>query len=150
MAYVTTSQLEARLGATLYARLTDRVSGTTASATVAQQLVDEAEAEANSSLAARYPVPISLAAHPELAGLLAARVLDIAEHNAWKGSPFVSDPPQRVHVLQATALQWFKDVAAGRIVLPVARPSDLRPTTDDAAQFSARPRVWSPAEMDDL
>ncbi len=112
--------------------------------------MDEAEAEANSYLAARYPVPLDVGAHPELAGLLAARVLDLAEYNAWKSSPFVSDPPQRVHVMQANALQWFRDVAAGRIPLPVARPSDLRPTTDDAAQYSARPRAWSAAEMGEL
>ena len=44
MAYITTTQLSDRLGSTLYARLTDRVNGTTANAGVGQQIVDEAEA----------------------------------------------------------------------------------------------------------
>lgn len=53
MAYVTTTQLSNRLGSTLYARLTDRVNGASADATVAQQIVDEAEAVADSYLATR-------------------------------------------------------------------------------------------------
>jgi phage gp36-like protein len=53
MAYITTSQLSERLGSTLYARLTDRVNGTTANSTVAQQIVDESQAEADSYLARR-------------------------------------------------------------------------------------------------
>ena len=60
MAYITTTQLSARLGSTLYARLTDRVNGTTADNAVAQQIIDEVEAEADSYFAQRYG---SLAAH---------------------------------------------------------------------------------------
>ena len=94
MPYITTTQLSQRLGATLYARLTDRVNGTTADAAVAQQIVNEAEAEADSYLGRRYRTPVDLVVHPELANVLAARVLDLAEYGAWKSSPFVSDPPQ--------------------------------------------------------
>ena len=79
MAYITTDQLSQRLGATLYARLTDRVNGTTADAGIAQQIVDEAAAEADSYLARRYQTPVDLAAHPELAAVLQLRVLGLAE-----------------------------------------------------------------------
>ncbi|GAG33214.1 unnamed protein product, partial [marine sediment metagenome] len=54
MAYITITQLSARLGSTLYARLTDRVNGTSADAAVAQQIVDEAEAVADNYLSVRY------------------------------------------------------------------------------------------------
>ncbi|HPC22448.1 MAG TPA: DUF1320 family protein, partial [Phycisphaerae bacterium] len=60
MAYITAADLSRRLGATLYARLTDRENGTTANAAVAETIVAEAESEANSYLAARYATPVSL------------------------------------------------------------------------------------------
>jgi phage gp36-like protein len=150
VAYITTTQLSQRLGATLYARLTDRVNGTTASTTVAQELVDAAEAEANSYLARRYRAPVDLVTHPELAGPLAARVLDLAEYGAWKSSPFVSDPPQRVHALYASALAWFEAVAAGQVTLPSAAPP-ARPVADDnAPHCRGTPRVFTADELDGL
>ena len=88
MPYITTTQLSARLGSTIYARLTDRDNGTTADPDVAQQIVDEAEALADSHLAKRYATPVDLGAHPELADVLEARVLDLAEHprgTIWSG-----------------------------------------------------------------
>ncbi len=147
MAYITTAQLSERLGATMYARLTDRVSGTTASTTVAQQLVDEAEAEANSYLARRYATPISLATHPELDTLLRARVLDLAEFAAWKGSPFISDPPQRVRSVQQTALRWLESVARGEIVLPASPPPASTAARDEGPFFVAPPRTFTPDEL---
>ena len=109
MAYITTTQLQGRLGSTLYARLTDRVNGTTADGTVAQQLIDEAEALANAYLARRFATPIDLTAHPELTDLLEARVLDVAEYLAWRDSPFVADIPERARLLHDETVQWFLD-----------------------------------------
>jgi phage gp36-like protein len=134
----------------LYARLTDRVSGTTANTTVAQQIVDEAEAEANSYLATRYATPVSLAQHPELADLLAQRVLDLAEYLAWRGSPFVNDLPGRVKALQGEARRWFEQVAAGMIDLPAAAPPASRVAADDAPRYSAGERPFTADELDGL
>ncbi len=150
MAYITIAQLSQRLGTTLYARLTDRVNGTTANATVAQEIVDGAEAEANSYLARRYQTPLDLSAHPELASVLAARVLDLAEYAAWKSSPFVSDPPQRVHALYAAALSWLADIAAGRLVLPAASPPSSATASDDGPRYRSKPRVFTADELDGL
>lgn len=150
MAYITTGQLSQRLGATLYARLTDRVSGTTADDTIGQQIIDEAEAEANSYLAQRYATPVALAEHPELAALLELRVLDLAEFAAWKSAPFVSDPPQRVHKLYATALRWFEDVARGRLALPAAALPDGPTALGDEAAFRAGVRSFTADELDGL
>lgn len=150
MAYITTSQLSERLGATIYARLTDRVNGITANSTVAQQIVDEAQAEADSYLARRYQTPVDLAAHPELANILKARVLDLAEYGAWKSTPFVSDPPQRVHLLYAAALRWFEDVGQGRLLLPAASPPTSGTAEDRAPQYVAQPRRFTSEELDGL
>ena len=150
MAYITTSQLSERLGSTIYARLTDRVNGTTADSAVAQQIVDEAEAEANSYLARRYATPVDLVAHPESADVLKLRVLDLAEYSAWKSSPFVSDPPQRVHGLQMTALQWFEAVARGQVLLPAASPLSPPTTEDPGPRCAGHARAFTADELDGL
>ena len=150
MAYITTSQLSERLGSTLYARLTDRVNGTTANSTVAQQIVDESEAEADSYLARRYQTPVNLAAHPELANILKARALDLAEYAAWKSTPFVSDSPQRVHLLYAAALRWFEDVGRGKLPLPAAFPPNSGTAEDSGPQYAAQPRQFTTEELDGL
>lgn len=150
MTYISIEQLSQRLGATLYARLTDRVNGTTADPAVAQQIVDEAQAEADSHLARRYQTPLDLAAHPELAPVLQLRVLDLAEFAAWKSSPFVSDPPQRVHLLHAAALQWFESIARGRVVLPASSPPHAATAEVNQPQYAARPRVFTAEELDGL
>lgn len=144
--YITIASLEQRLGTTLYARLTDRVSGTTASAAVAQQIVDEAEAEANALLARRFATPVDLAAHPELATLIAARALDLAEHNAWRGSPFIGDLPQRVQQLGADARRWLEAVAAGALELPAAAAP--APPAARGPVVSAHPREFTADELE--
>jgi len=150
VAYITTTQLESRLGSTLYARLTDRVNGTTADATVAQQIVDEAEALANTRLAKRYATPIDLAAHPELADVLEARVLDLAEYLAWRDSPFVNVIPDRVLFLHDEAVGWFAAVGAGELDLPASSPPASRTAVDDAPRFTEPPRRFTHDELDGL
>ncbi|MFH1745671.1 MAG: phage protein Gp36 family protein [Planctomycetota bacterium] len=150
MAYITTSDLSQRLGTTLYARLTDRVSGTTASSTVAQQIIDEAHGLANSYLCKRYATPIDLVSHPELNSLLQSRVLDIAEYLAWRGSPFVNDVPNRIQSLYDDARQWFESVAAGEIHLPADSPPSGRVAEDDSPRFNSRPREFTADELDGL
>lgn len=150
MSYITTTELSARLGATMYARLTDRVNGVTADENVGHQIINEAEAEANSYLGKRYATPVDLNAHPELRDLLEARVLDLAEHHAWKGSPFVSDPPQRVARLYAQALQWLEQVATGQFALPAATPPRSTTAVDDDPRATGTPRVFTSQELDGL
>lgn len=131
MAYVTTTQLSDRLGVTLYARLTDRVNGASANATVAQEIAAQAEALANGFLARRYATPIDLSAHPELADVLRTRVLDIAEFLAWRSSPFVTDIPERVRLVHDEATGWLEAVARGGLDLPAAAPPAPRVAADE-------------------
>lgn len=150
MAYITTSQLSSRLGSSLYARLTDRDNGTTADAAVAQQIVDEAEAEADSYLAKRYATPVDLAVHTELAQILETRVLDLAEHGAWKGSPFVSDIPQRVQASYAEAVRWFEMIVRGDIHLPASTAPASRTAEDESPRYSGETRQFTGDELDGL
>jgi phage gp36-like protein len=150
MAYISTSDLSRRLGAALYARLTDRVAGATADEVVAQQIVAEAEAEANSFLARRYATPVDLAAAPELAATLAARVLDLAEHRAWRSSPFVSGVPQRVEELYRQAASWFEAAARGAALLPAAAPPASGVAEVRGPLYAARPRQATAQELDGL
>ncbi len=150
MAYITAAQLSNRLGAGLYARLTDRVSGTMADAGVAQQIVDESEAVANSYLARRYATPVDLLAHPELAAALAARVLDLAEYAAWRGSPFVTDLPQRVQKLAQQAGAWFEAVARGEVLLPAAAAPASGHADARGPLYTAPERPMRAEELDGL
>ena len=150
MAYITTTQLQARLGSGLYARLTDRANGNSANSTVAQQIVSEAEAVANSYLAKRYATPIDLTAHPELADLLVARVLDLAEFMAWRDSPFVTGLPARVNTMHESAVKWLSSIAAGTIDLPASTPPAERTARDDGPQFTDVERGLSRDELDNV
>lgn len=150
MSYATTADLELRLGPVLFARLTDRAAGVSADPLVAQQVVDEAAALADSLLAPRYATPVSLAGHPDLAMVLRSRVLDLAEYLAWKSSPFTSDAPTRVTDLHRDALRWFQDVAAGRVLLPAPGPPTGRSAFGAAPRFAGAPRTLTHEELDGL
>lgn len=150
MAYITIAQLEARLGAPLYARLTDRAAGATADANVAQRIINEAEAIANSYLARRYVTPVSLGDRPELASILEARVLDLAEYGAWKESPFVGELPGRVRACYAAALRWFEHVAEGDIALPAESSPASRNAIGGEVYFQSSTRRFTTGELEGL
>lgn len=150
MAYITLEQLKDRIGGPLYARLTDRVGGESANDAVGQRLIADAEAEANARLAVRYATPVDLGAHPELADVLAARVLDLAESLAWHSSPFMGDVPDRVRLLRTDAIAWFDAVGRGRVHLPAASPPRSTTALDDAARVRGAGRVFTADELDGL
>ncbi len=150
MAYATTVELQARLGVTLYARLTDRVNGATASDAVGAELLAEAESELNSYLARRYATPIDLGARPELADVLSGAVLDIAEYRAWRGTPFAAGLPSRVTLLYEGVVQWLRAIAAGELNLPAAAPPAARVSEDDAPRYAASERIFRAEELDGL
>lgn len=150
MAYISTTDLSQRLGTPLYARLTDRTAGTTANTPVAQQIVNEAEAEANSYLCQRYATPVNLTAHPELADVLKLRVLDLAEHLAWKSSPFVNGLPARVGELYEQARTWLERLVRGELDLPASRPPAGANAPSDAPRYQAPQRTFTAAELDGL
>lgn len=150
MPYVTKEHLAARLGSAMYARLTDRVAGETADETVGQAIVDEASALADGWLAVRYATPVDLVGHPEVADILAARVLDLAESIAWQNSPFVGDVPDRVRFLAEDARRWFERLAKGDVNLPAASPPPGRVAVNDEPYANSAERVFTRDELDGL
>ncbi len=150
MAYITTTQFSSRLGSGLYARLTDRVNGTTADTAVAQQIIDEAEAGADAWLSKRYATPIDLTTHPELTDVLESRVLDLAEYLAWRDSPFATDIPERVRLVHEETTAWLTAVARGELSLPASSVPASRAGEGSAARGASSPRTFTHDELDGL
>lgn len=150
MSYADLNDLQERLGAQMYARLTDRIAGATANDSVGAELLAQAEALANSYLANRYATPIDIAADPDVARVLLSRVLDLAEYQAWISSPFVSDIPERIRQKNDAALAWLEDIAFNRLPLPASTPPASRTAKNDAARVAAHPRQFTADELDGL
>ncbi|MCB9849133.1 MAG: DUF1320 family protein [Phycisphaerales bacterium] len=115
MAYITTEDIALRLGPSGYVQLTDDAGTGNANEAVVDAERLAAEGEVDSYLARRYRVPIDLSRHGELAGLLAAVALDLAEYRLHARRPPV---PADVHERQRAALTWLSRVASGEVVLP--------------------------------
>ena len=147
MAYATIAALQDRLGSLMYARLTDRVNGNSANATVAQQVLDAAEAEVNSYLSRRYVTPVDATGDSLLAQTLLSRTLDAAEYHAWRGSPFTSDPPARVQAAYRQLLEWLENVRLGQIVLSAARAPTAAQEESETPRYISRPRSFTAEEM---
>ena len=147
MAYVVISAFQDRLGSLMYARLTDRVNGNAANATVAQQILDEADAEINSYLSRRYVTPVDTTGDGLLAQMLQSRTLDAAEYHAWRNSPFTSDLPARVKEAYRQLLDWLENVQLGRIVLSAARAATAALEESETPRYVSRPRSFTAEEM---
>lgn len=119
MTYITNADIELRLGPAPYVQLTDDADTGAANPAVTDAARLAAEGEVNSYLARRYRTPIDLAAHPELAGLLAAVALDLAEYLLHARRPPV---PVDVTMRHRLALEWLARVAEGETALPSASP----------------------------
>ena len=115
MAYISNEDIEERLGTQTYVQLTDDDGDAVADVGVVDEARLGAEGEVNSYLARRYRLPIDLAAHPELADLLATITLDLVEFRLHTRRPPVSDA---VVQKQHRALQWLQRIADGTIDLP--------------------------------
>ena len=115
MAYISNTDIQERLGAQTYVQLADDDGDAVADVGVVNEARLGAEGEVNSYLARRYRLPIDLAAHPELADLLATITLDLVEFRLHTRRPPVSDA---VLQKQHRALQWLQRIADGTIDLP--------------------------------
>ncbi|MCH8242383.1 MAG: DUF1320 family protein, partial [Planctomycetes bacterium] len=91
MAYISNADIEERVGAQTYVQLADDDGDAVADVGVVNEARLGAEGEVNSYLARRYRLPIDLAAHPELADLLATITLDLVEFRLHSRRPPVSD-----------------------------------------------------------
>lgn len=119
MAYITNADIQERLGNAAYVQLTDDDGNGQADVGVVDEARLAAEGELNSYLARRYQVPIDLAAHPDLADILASFTLDLVEHRLRARRPPVS---KDVLAMRVEAVKWLAGVADGSLGLPSATP----------------------------
>jgi len=117
MSYITNNDIAAWMGSEAYVELTDdEVTGA-----ADEKRVDEArlgaEGEANSYLATRYAVPVSIAQEPEVEAVLRSFILDLATYRLHSRRPPV--PPDIVR-RREDAVTWLGRVASGIVQLPSA------------------------------
>lgn len=115
MGYISNSDIERRLGTTMYIQLTDDSGAGVADELKVDEAREGAEGEANSYLAARYQTPVDLSAHPELAAVLTSFVLDLAEYRLHNRRPPV---PADIVRKRVEAVTWLGNVATGVVHLP--------------------------------
>lgn len=144
--YATTADFAAWLGSQtsstspgVYQQLTDRLNAESASGTVAQELLDQAEALMNSYFAARgYAIPV-VTTEAILAAFLRSLVMKIASYHAWSTHPRLKDVPDRLESLYDEAVTWLEDFADGVTVLP----SSAALATSNAGRIGARASGWA-------
>jgi phage gp36-like protein len=108
MAYCTQQNLVDRFGEPELIQLTDRTNAGVVDTTVLGQAIADADAEIDSYLRARYPLP--LLSVP--AGLTRV-ACDIARYEMYDVAA-----PELVEKRFEQAIQFLKDIATGRAVLP--------------------------------
>lgn len=140
MYYVTLSDIETRLGPAALVQLTDDAHTGEVNLAVVAETVDGAEGEVNSHLALRYTVPMDGVANPDAVAVLRSIVLDVVEYRLHARRPPV---PAEVAAKRAAAVDWLKNVAEGRVVLP-ATAAGFR------AAITGNARILSREEMEDF
>ena len=146
MAYISNADIEERLGAQTYVQLTDDDGDAVADVGVVDEARLGAEGEVNSYLARRYRVPIDLAAHAELADLLATITLDLVEFRLHSRRPPVSDAVLQKH---RHALQWLQRIVDGTIDLPSLSELPAGDVRGLQADWTSAQRTLSREELSD-
>ena len=145
MAYVTNSDIEARLGSGTYVQLTDDEGTGSADTDKVDEARLGAEGEVDSYLSRRHAVPIDVTAHGELAGVLASITLDIVEFRLHCRRPPV---PAEVIAKRDGAVQWLSAVAVGRISLPADSELPGAEVRGLEAEVLGRERVMTDDELE--
>jgi phage gp36-like protein len=138
VAYAGTQDLVDRFGAEELAARTDREGGATIEADVVARALEDASAEIDLYLAARYAVPVT-PTPPQLAQLCC----DIARYRLWQPAP-----PEGVRLAYQDAVRALRDLADGRAVLAGAQPPMSAPA-GGAVLIDAPERRLSRAELGD-
>lgn len=132
MSYATIVELGARIGADELLALTDRERTGLVDEAVAQRALDDADAEIDTYLGARYTLP--LAAVPVLLSRLAC---DVARYRLWS-----ADASTEVRARYDDALRLLARLADGSVALAVQPPA----AGAAAAVVSAPQRVFPPQD----
>ena len=147
MSYITNSDIETRLGTSVYVQLADDTGSGSADPNIVDEARTSAEGVANSYLARRYAVPVDLTTHPDLDDVLSGIVLDLAVHRLCARRPPIPADVVRHH---AAALAWLEQVAAGQVVLPAAIEVAGNTAGGPVAEVSGAKRVVTRSELEGL
>jgi phage gp36-like protein len=147
MAYATNADILRRLGPTLYVQLTDDVESGTADEDKVTEARVAAESEIDSYLARHYAVPVDVAAHPEVAGLLRSLTVDLAEVRLR-----LRKPPMHADLVRrrADAIAWLERVAAGTVRLPSVAELPANEAAGIRGAVTGSQRTIERREMEDL
>lgn len=137
MAYATPDDLVAAFGLDEVIAVTDRENTGQVDATVALEALNRASSEADSYLAARYPLPLA-----EVPPALLTAVCDMARYRLTGGMATETDT---IVERYRAAVSWLRDVAAGRAVLPGA----AAPAPGSGVVIHAGRRDWLPVPEGD-
>ncbi len=153
MSYATLAQFKTHVGQRtsppgLYEQMTDRVSATTASDTVGQMLLDDAEAEVNGYLAKRFAVPVDVSADSVVAAYLKRCVVVIATYHGWHDHPKVSANRESSKAAYDAVIKELTAIARGTMELPAAStPAGATTTSSAAAEAIGNTRIFNEDDM---
>ncbi len=142
--YITNTDIQTRLGNALYVQLTDDTGSGSANVSVVNEARLGAEGEVDAYLATRYQVPIDLAVHPELSGVLVSIALDLAEYRLRSRRPPI---PADAVAKRAAAVEWLRRVSLGEIELPASIAIASNPATAPRAARVGDARLLTREEL---
>jgi phage gp36-like protein len=119
--YITSALLEERIGTTLFGQLIN-ITDSSAKAAAIANIIERSEAVVDGYLGVVYSVPVSANA------LVEEWAMRLAEYEAYKRSPW-EDVPTKIKDSYDDAIEQLKDVAAGRMSLPITV------TASDGSEF---------------
>lgn len=133
MAYETVAGLIARFGEDELIQLTDRAGAHAVDGAIAQRALDDAAAEIDGYLAARYQLPL-----PTVPALLARIACDIARYLLWEDR--ASDEVRRRY---EDARKILESIARGTVSLGL--PANLPPAAQPVLSLAAAKSGPAPA-----
>lgn len=139
MAYARVADLIDRFGGEEILQRTDRVGAGVVNATIAQRALDDASAEIDGYLAARYQLPL-----PTVPAILERIACDIARYRLWED---LASPEVRQRYEDARRLLESISRGVASLGLPSDLPPDARPVMSLAAARSGPPPVFGPDQM---
>ena len=147
MAYILNSDIATRVGSVALIQLADDDGDNVADTAVVDEVRLAAEGELNSHLANRFVVPIDVAAHPELAGLLTALTLDLAEYRLRLRRPPV---PKECERKRSQTIDLLRRFSSGELDLPSSAAVASSSLRGPFAETTGDARVLSREEMSDF
>lgn len=114
--YLTSAEVVTRLGTKRAYELTTE-TGTTPDTDIIDDVIDEAEGEANSYFARRYATPVDVSAHADAVAALKGKIIKLVIY----GLEARRERPSEATISdRKDAIDWLTKVANGTILLPTA------------------------------